>query len=106
MFMVFVFFLIIQKDFDALKDHWNSQQIRKSRFETIPRRPNVLYYLPDISGRATDLKLHVSDQEINAVLVYVSPDNNALNEYQEYFQCVIRRLQLEILPIISMHYNC
>ena len=51
--------------------------------------------MPDISGGATDLKLHVSDQQINAVLGYVSPDNNVLNEYQEYFEYVIRRLQLE-----------
>ena len=28
---------------------------------------------------------------------YVSPDNNVLNEYQEYFEYVIRRLQLENL---------
>ena len=26
---------------------------------------------------------------------YVSPDNNVLDEYQEYFEYVIRRLQLE-----------
>ena len=91
----FCFSKIIQKDFHALKDHWNSHQIRKSWFEKIPGRPNVLYYLPDISGGATDLKLHVSDQQINAVLGYVSPDNNVLNEYQEYFEYVIRRLQLE-----------
>ena len=51
--------------------------------------------MPDISAGATDLKLHASDQQINAVLGYVSPDNNVLNEYQEYFEYVIRRLQLE-----------
>ena len=91
----FCFSKIIQKDFGVLTDHWNSHRIRKSRFETIPGRPNVLYYLPDLSGGATDLKLHVSDQQVNAVLGYVSPDNNVLNEYQEYFAYVIRRLQLE-----------
>ena len=51
--------------------------------------------MPDISGGATDLKLHVPDQQINVVLGYASPDNNVLNEYQEYFEYVIRRLQLE-----------
>ena len=88
----FCFSKIIQKDFDALKDHWNSHRIRKSRFETIPGRPNVLYYLRDISGEATDLKLHVSNQQINTVLSYVTPVNNVLNEYQEHFEHVIRRL--------------
>ena len=91
----FCFSKIIQKDFDVLTDHWNSHRIRKSRFETIPGRPNVLCYLPDLSGGATDLKLHVSDQQVYAVLGYVSPDNNVLNEYQEYFASVIRRLQLD-----------
>ena len=51
--------------------------------------------MPDISGGATDLKLHVSDQQISSVLGYVSPNNNVLNEYQEYFDYLIRRLQLE-----------
>ena len=37
----------------------------------------------------------MSDQQINAALGYVSPDNNVLNEYQEYFENVIKRLQLE-----------
>ena len=91
----FCFSKIVQKDFDALKDHWNSHRIRKSRFETIPGRPNVLYYLPDISRGATNLKLPGSDQQISTVLGYVSPDNNVLNEYQEYFEYLIRRLQLE-----------
>ena len=53
---------------------------------------DVLYYLPDLSGGATDLKLHVSDQQVITVLGYVSPDNNVL---QEYFAYVIGRLQLE-----------
>ena len=33
-------------------------------------------------------------KEVSAVLGYVSPDNNVLNESQEYFECVMRRLQL------------
>ena len=94
-YLWFYFPKIIQKDFDVLTFYWNNHRIRKSRFETIAGRPNVLYYLPDLSGGATDLKLHVSDQQVNAVLGYVSPDNNVLNEYQEYFEYVIRRLQLE-----------
>ena len=91
-YLWFCFSKIIQKDFHVLKDHWNSHRIRKSRFETIPGRPNVLYYLRDISGEATDLKLHVSNQQINTVLSYVTPVNNVLNEYQEHFEHVIRRL--------------
>ena len=41
------------------------------------------------------LKLHVSDQQVIVALGYGSPDNNVWNEYQEYFEYVIRRLQLE-----------
>ena len=93
----FSFSKIIQKDFDVLTYYWNSHRIRKSQFETIDGRPNVLYYLPDLPGGATDLKLNIFDQQVNTVSGYVSPDNNVLNEYQEYFEYVVRRLQVENL---------
>ena len=91
----FCFSKTLQKGFDVLKEHWNSHRMRKSWFETIPGRQNVLYYLRGTSGGATDLKLHVSDQQVNAVMGYVSRDNNLLDEFQEYFKYVIRCLQLE-----------
>ena len=69
----------------------------------MPGRPN---FLPNNSGGATDLKLHLSDQQVNAVLGYAAPDKNVLNEYQEYIEYIIRLLQLKSLPIFSTDYNC
>ena len=58
----FSFASIIPIELDVMKDHWNSHWIRSSRFLTVPGRPDLLYYLPDISDRASDLKLHVNEQ--------------------------------------------
>ena len=73
-----------------MKDHSNSKRIKSSRFETVSGRPDVLYYLPDISGRASDLKLHVTEQKLTPVSEYIATESNPTNEYQEYFQYVIR----------------
>ena len=91
----FSFASIIQSELDVMKDHWNSHRIRSSRFETVPGKPDVLYYLPDISGGASDLKLHVTEQEPIAVSEYIATESNPTNEYQEYFEYAIRSLQLE-----------
>ena len=72
-----------------------SHRIRRSGFETVPGRPDVLYYLPDISRGASDLKLHVTEQKLIAVSEYIATESNPTNEYQEYFEYVIRSLQLE-----------
>ena len=63
---------IIQSELDVMKDHWNSHRIRSSRFETVLGKPDVLYYLPNISGGASDLKLHVTEQELITVSEYVA----------------------------------
>ena len=78
-----------------MKDHWNSHRIGSSRFETVPGRPGVLYYLPDISGGAGNLKLHVTEQKLIAVSQYIATESNPTNEYQEYFEYAIRSLRLE-----------
>ena len=91
----FSFASIIQSELDVMKDHWNSHRIRSSRFETVPGKPDVLYYLPDISGGASDLKLHVTEQEPIAVSEYIATESNPTNEYQEYFEYAIRSFQLE-----------
>ena len=70
-------------------------------FETVTERPDVLYYLPDISGGASDLKLHVPEQTLIAVSDYIATESNPANEYQEYFEYAIRSLQLENPSTIS-----
>ena len=36
---------VIQKDLDIVKEHWNSHTVRKSRHNTVPGRPDSLFYL-------------------------------------------------------------
>ena len=91
----FSFASILQSELDVMKDHWNSHRIGGSRFETVPGRPGVLYYLPDISGGAGNLKLHVTEQKLIAVSQYIATESNPTNEYQEYFEYAIRSLRLE-----------
>ena len=39
----FCFAELLQEDLDAVKEHWNTHRIRKSRNGTIPGVPDVLY---------------------------------------------------------------
>ena len=41
---------LLQQDLTAVKQHWNSHYIRKSRFDTVAGRPNELYFLPECTG--------------------------------------------------------
>ena len=43
----FCFSSLIQQDLNHVKDNWNTHYIRRSWFDTIPGRPNELYYLPE-----------------------------------------------------------
>ena len=84
----FCFSNIIQQDLDFVVQHWNSHYIRKSRHDTVSRRPNELFYLPEFHyGRN---HLHpVSLQQCQ----YVKKNHLSLdkfeNEYQEYFEYVM-----------------
>ena len=40
---------LLQPELDDITEHWNTMQyIRKSRNETVPGRPNELYFLPEL----------------------------------------------------------
>lgn len=43
----FCFKDILQADLDHVRDHWNTHYIRKSRHDTIPGRPDELFFLPE-----------------------------------------------------------
>ena len=95
------FACIIQSELDVMKGHWNCHRIRRSRFGTVPGRPDVLYYLPYISGGASNQKLHVTEQKLIAVSEYVATESDPTNECQEYFEYAIRSLQLEMPETIN-----
>lgn len=78
---------IIQKELDQVRDHWNSHYIRKSRHDTIPGVPDILYYLPERTN-ATDCSVPVSDEKISELepQCHLEEDEDI---YAEYFQHVM-----------------
>jgi len=83
----FCFAEVIQADLDKVKDHWNSHYIRKSRHDTVPGIPEVLYYLPEYSG-TTDCLLRVTQAEIEEMERHIQYSEE-LDTYTEYFEYVM-----------------
>ena len=75
---------VIQKDLDIVKEHWNSHRIRKSRHNTVPGRPDSLFYLPELHGAVGNLLLNVPQSEIDYVSQHII-QRGSVNEYQDYF---------------------
>ena len=90
----YCFSSILQKDLDEVKSLWNSHRIRRSRFGTIPGRPDVLYYLPRRSGGEENLKLPIPSEEIERMKNQHTQVNAEQNEYEEYFQCAQTELSI------------
>ena len=90
----FCFSELLQEDLNAVKEHWNTHRIRKSRNDTIPGVPEVLYYLPEGRGGKPDLLLPVPADKISYVENHLIEKQEA-NEHFEYFQYVMDSLDLE-----------
>lgn len=60
----FCFSQVIQNELNEIVEHWNTHYIRRSRHDTIPGVPNVLYHLPELSG-GTDYIVDVPLEKIN-----------------------------------------
>ena len=41
---------LLQAEFDAVKERWNTHRIRKSGNDTVPGRPDSLFFLPELHG--------------------------------------------------------
>lgn len=82
----FCFMKVIQADLDKVKDHWNSHYIRKSRHDTVPGVPDILFYLPEYSGSRNCLQ-HVTQAQIDELEEHCHfPDE--VDIYTEYFETV------------------
>lgn len=82
---------VIQSDLDAVKEHWNTHRIRKSRFDTVSGRPDALFYLPEHFGAMANILHEVPSDEFNYVsqnIIQVDEDN----EYKDYFDYVCEKL--------------
>ena len=88
----FCFSSVIQQDLDHVKNHWNSHYIRRSRHDTVPGRPNELFYLPDMHGAQNYL------QPVNGNQCQQVEENHTIeeetNEFQEYFNYVMEQCNL------------
>ena len=59
----FCFAELIQQDLDFVKIHWNTHYIRQSGHDTVPGKPDELYFLPENFG-ASDLLQPVSPEKL------------------------------------------
>ena len=85
---------VFQIDLDKMREHWNTHYIRKNnRYETIPGRPEVLYFLPEQTG-CIDHKQEVSISEFEDVSEHVVVKDYS-NEFTEYFDHLIKENSLE-----------
>lgn len=90
----FCFAELLQEDLNAVKQHWNTHRIRKSRNDTIPAGvPDVLYYLLEGRGGETGLLLSVDNNKIGYVENHLIEKEDG-NEHFEYFQYVMGSLGL------------
>lgn len=83
----FCFAQLLQNDLDKVREHWNTHRIRQSRCDTIPGRPDALFYLPELQGGAISLSLPVPEREIRYARDQLV-ENAVAEEYQQYFQYV------------------
>ena len=78
----FSFSNLLQKELDEFRDHWNTHYIRRSRHDTIPGRPDELYYLPE--GVNAENHIHpIDDEQYQDMLNYCAEDQEDI--YLEYF---------------------
>ena len=89
----FCFSSPIQRDLNMVKGHWNAHLIRKSRHETVPGRPDELYYLPELHS-AQYLKHPVTEKQCCFVLENYVNSDECHNDFQEYFNYVVDTAEL------------
>jgi len=80
----FCFSKILQVELDKVRDHWNSHYIWRSRHDTVPGVPDILYFLPENSGR-TDCIVPVSQEKLNEMELQCETDAEE-DIYHEYFE--------------------
>jgi len=91
----FCFSRVLQCDLDKVKDQWNSHYIRRSRHNTIPGIPDILFHLPDYVG-AQDCLIPVSKDVIDGMEQHCETDiEDTYDIYDEYYEHVMEDEALE-----------
>ena len=101
----YTFSPLFQYKLDQVKLEWNTHYIRRTRHDTIPGRPDELFFLPDLSG-GQNQGINISDSVID--FVYSEEENlmedativmnDADEELVEYFEYVVREENLLYPP--------
>ena len=71
-----------------MRDHWNTHFIHRSRHETVPGRPDELFFLPELHS-SQDYKQPVTVEQCQHILENHLGMEECGNEYQEYFEYVL-----------------
>ena len=58
---------VIQDDLNAVMEHWNTHYIRQSRHDTVPGRPDSLFFLPEQHGAMPSLLHKVIEADIQCI---------------------------------------
>lgn len=100
----FTFSPLIQSDLDSIKTLWNSHYIRRSNYETIAGRPDLLYDLPERYG-GTEKLINVSENDMVYIKenILVEIDDNS--DYTEYFEYVMASYPLRIPETVQEAEN-
>ena len=91
----FCFAGILQHDLDIVKEHWNTHRIRKSRHNTVPGRPDSLFFLPEHHGAVGNYLFSVPQRQIDYTDEHIV-QSNYLTEHQEYFDYARRALGISM----------
>ena len=68
-----------------VKEQWHTHRIRKSRNDSVPGRPDSLFFLPDLHG-AKDCLVDVPAAKIEFGTQHITEELDGTdNEHQEYF---------------------
>lgn len=80
-------FCDIQQDLDFARMHWNTHRILLPTFDTVPGKPDELFFLAEEYGGVDQLQ-PVSNTKIEELQ---SPCDNSVvqSEYQDYFEYVL-----------------
>ena len=91
--MVLFFSELLQKHLDDVKQNWNSHYIRRSRFQTVHGRPDVLFYLPESRNGEPNLLMPVPEDE--RVYAGMQLTDHGNTDHQECFQHIADNAQLQ-----------
>ena len=87
-YLWFCFSQLLQEDLQLVKAHWNTHYILQSRFNTVAGIPDVLYYLPELSGHSEHLveleQSEMNKMEEHCIRLNEEDEENVYHSYSKY----------------------